>query len=296
MRRITQPSCFRAAHPIPPGGCAPALAPRARRDHRRASSPRASSPRLAHPRARRRRSTLDSSHLHLHHHLSLAPRSRLRPKPSSSRVDEWTIATPSRERTIDRSIARARDDVCRRRPTDRPRRTTARPIIQTKSMHLDYTYPQYDSTYSIQRSQTPMYTQAGEGKDSNRNGWMRMRPGRESRLVRHTRARASRFAAATSTRSPISDRPNARSRDERTNERTTYSATTRQAGSDLRAHRAGWDPNGELVLGTVLSRTRDSTGVRVFFMRVIRRARARAVSIVRLGLGGSERAREIRRD
>ena len=31
----------------------------------------------------------------------------------------------------------------------------------------------------------------------------------------------------------------------------------------------------------------------VFFMRVIRRARARAVSIVRLGLRGSEHAREI---
>ena len=39
-------------------------------------------------------------------------------------------------------------------------------------MHLDYTYPQYDSTYTIQRSQTLIYTQAGEGKDSNRNGWM----------------------------------------------------------------------------------------------------------------------------
>ena len=88
----------------------------------------------------------------------------------------------------------------------------------------------------------------------------------------------------------------ARTRGRETNERTNEYATTRHAGSDLRAHRAGWDPNGELVLGTVLSRTRDSTGVRVFFMRVIRRARARAVSIVRLGLGGSERAREIRRD
>ena len=39
-------------------------------------------------------------------------------------------------------------------------------------MHLDYTYPQYDSTYNIQRYQTPIYTQADEGKDSNRNGWM----------------------------------------------------------------------------------------------------------------------------
>ena len=106
-----------------------------------------------------------------------------------------------------------------------------------------------------------------------------------------TRARASRFAAATSTRSPISDHPNARSslrRSRETNTRTNK-LNERHAGSDLRAHRAGWDPNGELVLGTVLSRTRDSTGVRVFLMRVIRRARA--VSIVRLG-GGGERARE----
>ena len=140
-----------------------------------------------------------------------------------------------------------------------------------------------------------MCTQAGEGKDSNRNGWMRMRPGRKSRLVRHARARASRFAAATSTRSPISDHPNARSRDERTNERIHEYTNERHAGSDLRAHRAGWDPNGELVLGTVLSRTRDSTGVRVFFMRVIRRARARGLDRSSRGRGERTRARDSTR-
>ena len=200
---------------------------RARRDHRRASSPRASSPRLAHPRARRRRSTLDSSHLHLHHHLSLAPRSRLRPKPSSSRVDEWTIATPSRERTIDRSIARARDDVCRRRPTDRPRRTTARPIIQTKSMHLDYTYPQYDLTYTIQRSQIPMYTQAHEGKDSNRNGWMDADATGTGIAPRASRTRARRDSPQRHrlARRYLTARTRGRETNERTNERTNEDAT-----------------------------------------------------------------------
>ncbi len=163
---------------------------------------------------------------------------------------------------IARTIARASER--RRLPstTDRPNETTDRTTARDhkKSIHSHYTYPQYDSTYTIQRLQKTKSVQSGKGKDSNRNGWMRtgvVPRASHARARRDSpqRHRLARRYLTTRTRGLYSI-----ALERRTNERTNE----RHAGSDLRAHRAGWDPNGELVLGTVLSRTRDSTGVRVF--------------------------------